>query len=617
MTLTELLVSVSLMGIIAVALSAAITVTYRQMSSTEGRINVARSEQSVGTWLPADLASTDISRGELAPGVLPLSTNPAASPCGNCAGIDMSGTNALQLAWASTVSTGSGGLAQVITQVQYQYIQIGGEWQLRRIECVGSSPCFAITVMHDVLAPRGPEAPSDGFVHKMERPTWVLDTPPLETYEGLTLTGNAQRIYVTIHGGGTSEGGGGGQNSINLTAGGVVTEDINPDEFTAPEFIRATTRCGGPIAIMIDDSNSIGTAAMATVRSSVNDFLDAFSGTPTQVQLIRFGTTAYVLGNGTDGNGYYDMSEPTQVDAAKAQVTPSNLSGSSGSAGGTNWHHAFYRALVNDNMPGSQVTPRTLVFFTDGIPTYYFNESGYTGGTNPSIQGSGSSFTKAGFNAADNIAAPHRASIVGVGVGSALTDGQNWNPGTKTGRQILAQVVAGDDHAVPYIGNNAEEASLYLLDGFTGLSDALRTVALKDCGGTLTLQTRAGGAPVNREFVYENTAYWDDDGDLVSNNPRKVTTSANFRTGTFDYEIGSDSDFFTTRISIQSLQHLSGFAPDLTVSPDKRGWTCRAGATNLTSQIVVTPIGSSHWGSITVPVRSNQAVSCILNVVEP
>jgi len=56
MTLPELLISVSIIGLIAAVLSSAIIVTFRQGDSTEGRINVARAEQSINTWLPADLA---------------------------------------------------------------------------------------------------------------------------------------------------------------------------------------------------------------------------------------------------------------------------------------------------------------------------------------------------------------------------------------------------------------------------------------------------------------------------------------------------------------------------------------------------------------------------------
>ena len=60
MTLPELLISISIMGIIIGVISSALIVTLRQQDATEGRINVARSEQSVGLWLPGDLASAGV-----------------------------------------------------------------------------------------------------------------------------------------------------------------------------------------------------------------------------------------------------------------------------------------------------------------------------------------------------------------------------------------------------------------------------------------------------------------------------------------------------------------------------------------------------------------------------
>ena len=58
-TLPELLITMAILGTITAVLAAAIVTTIRQQSSTEGRLNIARAEQSVDTWLPADIASAD------------------------------------------------------------------------------------------------------------------------------------------------------------------------------------------------------------------------------------------------------------------------------------------------------------------------------------------------------------------------------------------------------------------------------------------------------------------------------------------------------------------------------------------------------------------------------
>ena len=59
MTLIELVVSIAVVGLIAVVLAAAITVVFRQAPATAVRVDVARWEQNLGTWLPADLTSAE------------------------------------------------------------------------------------------------------------------------------------------------------------------------------------------------------------------------------------------------------------------------------------------------------------------------------------------------------------------------------------------------------------------------------------------------------------------------------------------------------------------------------------------------------------------------------
>ena len=71
MTLPELLIAITILGLLVAVISSALVVTLRQESSTMGRLNVARSEQSVGMWLPGDLASAGV-----------VSVEPDWSPCG-------------------------------------------------------------------------------------------------------------------------------------------------------------------------------------------------------------------------------------------------------------------------------------------------------------------------------------------------------------------------------------------------------------------------------------------------------------------------------------------------------------------------------------------------------
>ena len=654
MTLPELLIVVSFMGLLAAVLSAAIVVTYRTVDGTEGRANVARAEQSIDTWLPADLTSTDVTDLSL-PAV---DIDPAASPCGGgdtCGSIDMSGANALQLAWKTTIPGAPP--VEVITRVQYQYIQVGDEWQIQRVECVGGSACTMNVVLHDLKPPPNP----DTFNPDTDRPVWVMDVAAPNDPAALELSDNARRIVVTIDGGGAAEGAGGGQNSVNLTAGGTTTEEIEADEFTVPSFVRARSRCGGPVTLIVDDSNSVGSAVSSVVEPGVEAFVESFRRTPTQVQIVPF--AYYASSIGPDWHNYYDMTDDAQVDSLKSQVAPTL-----DSSGGTNWEDAFFRALKNEDGSTASTLPNRIVFFTDGIPTmdrttpyasgkgppspsgYYRtgDEAHYNDGPYDRSVGwrdaDRNRFNQESWDRTDVILDQHRGiDLIFVGVGASLdenisTGGKPWPTGRwvydpavyqdhttppgptvtkknwETIAYLLANAPSGQVPAIYDSGSgeytNPETADFYLQSDFdaTAFAAAMKAAALKDCGGTLTIQTRyVGGGNVPDEFVYENVEYRDDTGTPVEAEARRVTTSASFRTGTFDFEIPSTSSHFTVDVVPQELQTLTGFT--------FQGWSCRAGATQKTGgDMVSIPIDGSSYEGFSVTVKANEAVSCIMEV---
>ena len=91
MTLPELLIAISMMGLLVTVLSSAVIVTLRQQDNTEGRLNVAQAEQAISMWIPADLSSANV-----------VDTSPDATPCGAsvCDGIDLSsGSNVVMMSW--------------------------------------------------------------------------------------------------------------------------------------------------------------------------------------------------------------------------------------------------------------------------------------------------------------------------------------------------------------------------------------------------------------------------------------------------------------------------------------------------------------------------------------
>jgi len=621
-TLPELMITIAILGAITAVLSAAIVTTFRQQTSTEGRLNIARAEQSVDSWLPADIASADPST---------VTDDPGGLPCvGTCpAGVDLSGVNALLLSWSVAQPSST------TWTVSYRYTKVGNEWQLRRVLCEdgpGGVTCGEVTVLHNLAAPGdGSAAAEAAFLASPTPPVWAVDvTPP-------GPGGATTSVKIFVNGGGIGDGASGGTDEIILSAKGVVSETIEPDSATNPLFARAKSRCGGPMTLLIDSSSSIG-AGMSDVREAVRSVVEGFRETPIKLRIVDFDETSRTL-----GVGYYDMAEGAQVDVLEALI------GSDGNllAGGTTnwddgWFHTFYD--LNGDLRPLEELPNTVIFFTDGVPNR--NRTTLRSDSAPTIEPpayppadwpeyTGFDFDQQSYDRAEHIAATfaEQTEYIGVAVGTGATASYDWvqaddpysqppaPPISMTGNQLVSELrsaggVGGPSVlAVPPIGpyTNATVANMYEVATFTGFAEALRSAALSDCGGTLTVQTRSDGSPGIEEFGYENTEYRDaGTGSVISNVPRTVTTSALFRTGTFDFEIPGGATYLVDLVP-QSLGTFDGYTPDDSpTSPG--GWTCRSGATDKTPGLIPIPISLSIWSGITVSVGPNEAVSCTLSM---
>ena len=458
MTLPELLIAVTVMGLILAVLSSAIIVTLRQESSTEGRLNVARAEQQIGMWLPGDLASAAV-----------VSVDPAANPCsqreedgewittgGSCPGLDLSGgSSALLVGWSVEQSDGS----FTWTNVMYHFAPAGdGTFTLTRIECVDSGAgwaCTSVVVLKDLPGPPGGAV----FEPGVTRPDWVIQvSEPLKanaTDESQLAIGdenikNAKRVVVTVNGGGKTDGAGGGSNQISITAGGTYRNEISGTSLQgAPSFTEARSRCGGPMTLVVDESNSIGKpsaggsdANIANVKQGVRDFITALIGTPVKLQVVGFHTYSHVLGS-TAWHEYFDMTDQADVDALLASVDTLQFVWS-GSNGGTNWEEGLFRTFNAADGSTAPVIPETVVFFTDGVPTFdrlvHKTAPGVLPPDPPAPApgwpvSNGSSYSQVAFNRANYIATWARSSVnlIGVAVGSAMAAGNDvgWvdNPG--------------------------------------------------------------------------------------------------------------------------------------------------------------------------------------------
>ncbi len=472
MTLPEVLISLVLTALLIGALSMSITVVLRQSDNTSGRVNNARSEQNVSLFMPGDLASADS-----------VDTNPGSLPCTlPCPPeANLGGSNALMLTWTSqTFDTATGNPVTTTTNVSYRYMQVGTEWVLVRVECdtvgSGAATCQSKTVLHNLDGPPAGQT----FVPGTSTPTWVIqvsqaldpastgsttDTTPIDP----TLKNkNGQRVVVTINGGGDVAGAGGGTNQISLSAGGTERKQdlATSDPSGVPPFIAARSRCGGNFALVVDVSGSIGATNMgssisatpnwSTMRGSVYKFIETFEGTPVKLEIVKFSTSASTLGAAAGSQMYYDMLDPAQVASLKALVGYPNTAGGLQSGGFTNWEDAFYTVFDKPDGTVQPILPKTIIFFTDGVPTYSrLQTASPTPAMDPMdapLPPQNSTYYQVGWNRANRLMRLYDADVQGL-IGMYVGSSTATSPWVDTQGYHLANWQRGY-HTTPERGNN-------------------------------------------------------------------------------------------------------------------------------------------------------------------
>lgn len=431
LTLIELLVSITLTGLVIASLSGAIIVILRQQSDSGGRLNNARAENGAGLWIPGDLASAGQN----------VDTTASVNSCfGVCpANVDVGGSNALLLSWTTQVPNAAGTLSvQQVTQVSYRYVFVSGEYQLIRVQCdqvQGVVTCRKNVVLHKLDAP-----PGGVFTAGVTVPDWIIkvSTPPdaaaivADPGGVAAAVKNAQRVVVTVNGGGTAATGGGGTKRISLSAGGTNRTIIASTSVQgAPNLIAARSLCGGAYTLIIDRSGSIGSTDFALVKAAVKSFVTMFVGTPVRLKLVPFDTIASTTGaTAPTWTMSYNMANQTEADALLTLVTNMTYP-----AGYTNWDDAMFRTFLNADGTVAQDLPGTVVFFTDGVPTNSrLNNTSSTSAADPPAPLPGysttmdGSYQQQGFYRANLIAAQFRDTtrFIGVGVGPGVTDMQTW-----------------------------------------------------------------------------------------------------------------------------------------------------------------------------------------------
>lgn len=243
-----------------------------------------------------------------------------------------------------------------------------------------------------------------------------------------------------------------------------------------------SSSCGLDIALVIDNSNSISSGEMTTMKNALKGFTNALDGTPTQFSVTKFGSNASVISSFT--NSVAD--------------TNTAIDGVSTGGGGTNWEDGLLKAYGTFDPRADK--PNLVIFASDGNPTYRI------GG------GNGSDVTQANIDAAmvqANVIknAGTRMLALGIGNGLSLDNLKSISgPNANTGNVLTSDVISSD---------------------FSTLAADLAVFAAQTCGGTITTK-KLIDADGNLATTNDRTpaSNWSFDINGSPSNPAATTTDA-------------------------------------------------------------------------------------------
>ena len=533
-TLPELLVAMTLSGVLIAAISLSISVMLRAAPQAETRLAESSDITFLQTWVPVDLSSAIDSYDD--PDDAQLKDKMENSDPSMSYNASLEGTNVLTLVIPDLAASDCMQVAGALPSchykiVSYRYVLVQGDWLLARFLITNggtdAETASRVGVAHEVKDP-----PADG--------SWSPGMAPVHAFQitsrnQVVLRPIGENITVFFKSGSEFSTGG---------AGLSAERDLVPnDPVTLPDPTAPPTRCGGRVALVIDTSWSVpGFNGGDDVESAAIDFIDSFQGTPTALTVMGFDSMAYQLYpnlNGVRGN-YIDLLDPSSdienaktnirelpnVDTQYPAATPEQYGFEKGSGhylnptgvgvgvgddtigwskkresetgrtkrGGTNWEDALHAPFFQEGTQtesGQQraLTPETVVWITDGLPTMDRDEALYdVAGTD----------YLAPAKIAANAGRSTGARIIGVLVG----------PGEAGLEQSLADVVGGNKwtgSVDPDTGEidmqNAVSADYFASD-FDQLGDVLRSIMAAQCGGTVAIQKEIIGGTADGLWTY-------------------------------------------------------------------------------------------------------------------
>ncbi|WP_158277186.1 DUF7507 domain-containing protein [Serinibacter arcticus] len=233
----------------------------------------------------------------------------------------------------------------------------------------------------------------------------------------------------------------------------------------------ASAQCGLDVAIVTDTSGSLGATGIAAAKAAMDDFVDAFRGTPSRMSVFSFSTVS-PGGGASNHPALLPVATAAQAAAVKAQYA------GWASGGGTNWDRGLAAAATSGN------TYDVVVLLTDGNPTVF----GPAPGSNASAFNSFQDID-AGIFSANQLKATG-ARVLAVGVGPAVT------PATGVNLRAVSGTVEGSDYFRAADFDAAAEVLSALADSGCQGSLQVRKMIVPQ-GGTIA---QATPAPAGWEF---------------------------------------------------------------------------------------------------------------------
>ena len=549
MTLVELLITVTILGIIMTSLSAAMIVILRTEQPIKDNLSESKDITFLQAWIPNDLASAS-SRN----------IDPMYQPSTRTT---LPGTNVLTLDRAD-IST-SGVTANYV--VSYRYVQVRDEWQLQRYEIrnvgLATQTITKVGVAHQLASPPPTWNPSQSPVHAVS----------VTSRNQVVLRPIGEDVQVTF---------GSGQ-EFTTGGAGLSSQDQLPTDYTGGIIDPSAppTRCGGTVTVVLDTSSSIPAQGGATsLVNAALGFIDAFSGTPTYLRIVGFDVSAYSYYPTTAGQYVNILNSTADLTAMRTKIDNQDLS-TARWGGGTNWEDGLWQAFRTTSGTAFSQLPELVVFISDGEPNRNRTNTPNDGDARFNTTDLSRAVTAANFGRGTG------ARIVGILVGN---DASTTNQGRM--KSVVGNVAWNGTGANN--PGNAAAADFFLpanSASFAQLGNVLRSISAAVCGGTITVQKRIEQAGV----LSEATGTWSYTTDV---GVRDLNTSQSSSV-TFDFTFPSGTTTRTVQITETPKSGYTFVRAD-----------CSSGGIAIPASRLRSPTDGSP--GVIVTLTPDEAVSCLM-----